>query len=251
MLALELRKNGQDLADYAEIIRTRAYHKRCGIDEPTSQKIATEVVETCFKLHILVEQFVKSVEAFNEFSKKYAKDNPKQAIEYANTLISYIDNLHEVIRKLRQKEVDIKTRCDNAGMNFQYLAKYPGIKNVLLDKDRQIDDMRHQRDEFKKERDALKEELKAKPNKQSEVKVIHPNQKIIELFPLGLEELNKKLAIPVTSEDIFFKLEQIALRPHAYSELFIRELAVKEDLKLELNSDPPERSTEDRKSVLK
>jgi hypothetical protein len=251
VLSIELRKNGQDVADYAEIIRTRNYLKRRGTNEHACQKIATEVAETCLRMFIPVDQFVKNVEAFNEFSKKYAKDNPKQAIEYANALISHINNLNEMIRKLEQKKADMKKQCDNVGMNFQYLMKKPGIRNLVLDRDMQIDNIRRQKEGLQKENNDLRRKFEEKTNEPYEFKVTPPSQKIIELFPGGLEKLNKKLAVPVKHEDIFFKLEDIAFRPHEYSELFIRELAVKEDMKLELNSNAPELTTEDEKDVAK
>jgi hypothetical protein len=251
MLAIELQKNGQDMADCAVSNRTRNYLKRRGIDEHIGQNIATEIVEICFKMHIPVEQFVKDVEAFIEFSKKYARDNPRQAVKYANSLKSYIESLKDVIKTQEKIRAEMITQCKNAEMNFQFLMKEPGIKNVLLHKDMQIADIRRQRDELQKENNDLRRKLEEKTNKPYEFKITTPNQKIIKLFPGALEKLNTKLAIPIGEEDIFSKLDDIAFRPHEYSDLFIRELAVNENLQLESNSNPPERSTEAEKSLLK
>jgi hypothetical protein len=107
-------------------------------------------------------------------------------------------------------------------MNFQFLMKEPGIKNVLLHKDMQIADIRRQRDELQKENNDLRRKLEEKTNKPYEFKITTPNQKIIELFPGALEKL----------KDIFSKLDDIAFRPHEYSDLFIRELAVNKNLQL-------------------
>ena len=143
------------------------------------------------------------------------------------------------------------TQCDNAGMNFRYLMKNPTFKSILLERDKRIDVITRQRDECKKERDDIKEKFEAKMKKPYEFKVTPPNQKIIELLPAGLAELNRRVAIPVTPEDLFFKLEDIAFRPYEYTELFIRELTVKEDLQLEIDFNPSQRTCEDGKSILK
>src|SRR6476619_426875 len=101
-LAVNLRKNGSDLSQYASIIRISSLLEEYGVDYTTGEHLIGKFLSTCYKLQWELSVAVLTLQKFSQSAERYGH-SPMEHANFFNKLKSSEEKLYLSIIRARKK----------------------------------------------------------------------------------------------------------------------------------------------------
>ena len=100
-LAVNLRKNGSDLSQYASIIRISSLLEKYGVDYTTGEDLIGKFLSTCYKLQWEPSVAVLTLQKFSQSAERYGH-SPMEHANFFNKLKSSEEKLYLSIIRARK-----------------------------------------------------------------------------------------------------------------------------------------------------
>jgi hypothetical protein len=202
-LAVNLRKNGSDLSQYATVIRISSLLDEHGVDYATAEDLLQKFIPMCYKLHWEPASVVLALHKFLHSAERFGHTAMEHAI-YFNKLHASEANLHVRNYKKRKELRDLIQKCDFAKDNLDVFLSEDGFESLItMNKIRII--------ELESEIKALKKDALLSQQHDS-------------IDPPEISKLNESLIIPVSEQEVMNKLEDIRRHPSMYPYLFDKDI---------------------------
>jgi hypothetical protein len=198
-LAVNLRKNGSDLSQYASAIRISSLLDEYGVDYATGEELLGKFLSTCYKLHWDPSVAVHALRQFLASAERYGH-TPIEHANYFNKLHSSEESLHLRNFRERKKLRELIQKYDIVKDNLDVFLSEDGVESLIVNK--------------KLTTIEIESEIKALKNDA----LLHQQHKSIDADELS--RLNESLIISVSEQEVLDKLEDIRRHPSIYSNLF-------------------------------
>ena len=198
-LAVNLRKNGSDLSQYASIIRISSLLDEYGVDYATGEELLGKFLPTCYNLHWEPSVAVHALRKFLASAERYGH-SPMEHANYFNKLHGSEESLHLRNFRERKKLRELIQKYDIVKDNLAVFLSEDGVESLIVNKKLTTIEM--------------ESEIKALKNDA----LLHQQHKSID--PDELSRLNESLIISVSEQEVLDKLEDIRRHPSIYSNLF-------------------------------
>ena len=198
-LAVNLRKNGSDLSQYASIIRISSLLDEYGVDYATGEELLGKFLPTCYKLQWEPSVAVHALRMFLASTERYGH-TPMEHANYFNKLHASEDSLHRRNFRERKKLRDLTQKYEIVKDNLDVFLSEDGVESLIGNKKLTTIEM--------------ESEIKALKNDA----LLHQQHKSIDADELS--RLNESLIISVSEQEVLDKLEDIRRHPSMYSNLF-------------------------------
>ena len=198
-LAVNLRKNGSDLSQYASIIRMSSVLDENGVDYATCEELLGKFLPTCYKLQWEPSAAVQALYKFLQSTERYGH-SPLEHANYFNKLQTTENKLMLRTLQARKKLRDLIKKFDIVQDNLDVFLSEDGVLQLITDNKMTVIESDWQIKELKNDISL------AKQNKS--------------IDPIELDKLNESLIIPVSEQEALDKLDDIRRHPSMYSYLF-------------------------------
>ncbi len=198
-LAVNLRKNGSDLSQYASILRISSLLDEYGVDYVTGEDLLGKFLSTCYKLSWEPSVAVLTLYEFLRSAERYGH-SPLEHANFFNKLQSSEQNLYRRIIQARKKLRDLTQKHDIVQNNLDVFLSEDGVTRWITNNNMTTIESERQINELKKD-SLLSQQCKS-------------------IDPYELSRLNESLIVPVSESDVIDKLDDIRRHPSMYSHLF-------------------------------
>ena len=198
-LAVNLKKNGSDLSQYASIIRMSSLLDEYGVDYATGEELLGKFLPTCYNLQWDPSDAVLTLQKFSQSAARYVHSPMEHAI-FFNKLQSSETKLCLRIIQARKKLRDLIQKHDFVQDNLDVFLKEDGVMRLVTNNKMTIIESEWQIRELKKD--------------------IHLSQQSKSIDPDELSRLNESLIVPVSEQEVVDKLDDIRRYPSMYPNLF-------------------------------
>ena len=125
-LAVNLRKNGSDLSQYASIIRISSLLEEYGVDYATGEDLLGKFLSTCYKLQWEPSVAVLTLQKFSQSAARYGH-SPMEHANFFNKLQSSETKLYLRIIQARKKLRDLIQKHDIVQDNLDVFLAEDGV----------------------------------------------------------------------------------------------------------------------------
>lgn len=198
-LAVNLRKNGSDLAQYASVIRISSLLDEYGVDYDTGEELLGKFLSTCYKLQWEPSVAVLTLQKFLQSAERYGH-SPMEHANFFNKLQSSEGKLYLRILQARKKLRDLIQKYDIVQDNLDIFLSEDGVLHWITNNKMTVIESDSQIKELKKD--------------------IFMFQQCKSVDPDELSKLNESLIVPVSEQEVQDKLDDIRRHPSMYSYLF-------------------------------
>ena len=126
-LAVNLRKNGSDLSQYASIIRISSLLDEYGVDYATGEELLGKFLPTCYKLQWDPSVAVHALRQFLASAERYGH-TPMEHANYFNKLHASEASLHLRNFRERKKLRDLTQKYDIVKDNLDVFLSEDGVE---------------------------------------------------------------------------------------------------------------------------
>ena len=148
-LAVNLRKNGSDLSQYASIIRMSGVLDENGVDYATCEELLGKFLPTCYKLQWEPSAAVLALYKFLESTERYGH-SPLEHANYFNKLQTTEDKVMLRTLQARKKLRDLTKKYDIVQDNLDVFFSEDGVlrlitnnKMTVIESDWQIKELKN------------------------------------------------------------------------------------------------------------
>ncbi len=198
-LAVNLRKNGSDLSQYASTIRISSLLIEYGVDYATGEELLGKFLPTCYKLQWDPSVAVHTLRQFLASAERYGH-TPMEHANYFNKLHSSEASLHRRNFRERKKLRDLIQKYDIVKDNLDVFLSEDGVVSLIGNNKLTVIESDWQIKELKND--------------------ISLSQQNKSIDPIKLEQLNESLIVPVSEQEVLDKLDDIRRHPSKYLYLF-------------------------------
>jgi hypothetical protein len=198
-LAVNLKKNGSDLSQYASVIRMSGVLDENGVDYATCEELLGKFLPTCYKLQWEPSAAVHALYKFLASAERYGH-SPLEHANYFNKLQTTENKVMLRTLQARKKLRDLTKKYDFVQNNLDLFFSEDGVlhlitsnKMTVIESDRQIKELKND---------------------------ISLSQQNKSIDPIELEQLNESLIVPVSEQEVLDKLDDIRRHPSMYLYLF-------------------------------
>ena len=125
-LAVNLRKNGSDLSQYASIIRISSLLDEYGVDYATGEELLGKFLPTCYKLQWDPSVAVHALRQFSQSAERYGH-TPMEHANFFNKLQSSEAKLYLRIIQARKKLRELIQKHDIVQDNLEVFLEEDGV----------------------------------------------------------------------------------------------------------------------------
>ena len=125
-LAVNLRKNGSDLSQYASIIRISSLLDEYGVDYATGEELLGKFLPTCYKLQWDPSVAVHALRQFLASAERYGH-TPMEHANFFNKLQSSETKLYLRIIQARKKLRELIQKYDIVQDNLEFFLAEDGV----------------------------------------------------------------------------------------------------------------------------
>ncbi len=198
-LAVNLKKNGSDLSQYASIIRISSLLEEYGVDYATGEELLGKFLPTCYKLQWEPSVAVHALRQFLASAERYGH-TPMEHANFFNKLQSSETKLYLRIIQARKKLRELIQKYAIVQDNLEFFLSEDGVMRWVTNNKMTTIESEWQIRELKKD--------------------IHLSQQSKSIDPDELSRLNESLIVPVSEQEVVDKLDDIRRHPSMYPNLF-------------------------------
>ena len=198
-LAVNLRKNGSDLSQYASIIRISRLLDEYGVDYATGEELLGKFLPTCYNLHWEPSVAVHALYKFLPSAERYGH-SPMDHANYFNKLQSSENKVMLRNFRARKKLRELTKKYDIVQDNLDVFFSEDGVLQLITNNKMTVIESDWQIKELK-----------------NDISLTKQNKSI---DPIELDKLNESLIVPVSEQEVLDKLDDIRRHPSMYLYLF-------------------------------
>jgi hypothetical protein len=198
-LAVNLRKNGSDLSQYASIIRISSLLEEHGVDFATGEDLIGKLLSTCYKLQWEPSVAVLTLQKFSQSAERYGH-SPMEHANFFNKLKSSEEKLYLRIIRARKKLLELIQKDAIVQDNLEVFLAEDGVLRWITNNKMTTIESEWQIKELKKD--------------------LLLSQQGKSIDPDELSRLNESMIVPVSESDVTDKLDDIRRHPSMYPNLF-------------------------------
>jgi hypothetical protein len=198
-LAVNLRKNGSDLSQYASIIRMSGVLDENGVDYATCEELLGKFLPACYKLQWEPSAAVHALYKFLQSAERYGH-SPLEHANYFNKLQTTENKMMLRTLQARKKLRDLIKKYEIVQDNLDVFLSEDGVLRLIINNKMTLSESDWQIKELR-----------------NDISLSKQNKSI---DPIELDKLNESLIIPVSEQEALNKLDDIRRHPSMYSYLF-------------------------------
>jgi hypothetical protein len=211
VIARRLRKEGLDIHDYFEIIRTKNYLLEMGLSEKYILPFMTEFAQFAYDFHSNPNKMAMTIIRFIQFMEEGGFKTPMQLAEYLKKQENNLERIREHAAECKTQAQEAFERGIRLKLNQKALETDPAIGFKIEELESEIKESKNKIAEKTRELEEF--------NRQAEL----PNSFIAHDIVQGeAKRLGRKLGRIVRPNEIYEKAQEIVRYPSRYSYLFLK-----------------------------